>query len=660
MFEEYNEVTHLSQIEQVRKRTGMWLGDVNTNEYNSAIMNMVREVVSNSVDDFMNGGVTEIAISVSLDCKTISIMDNGRGIPFGYNEEMKMSQLEMCVSVPNTGAKYEKGEGKGFKYAGGLHGAGLKCVNYMSSSFYALSKRGSEQKGISFSRGEKIEEDPPFISEDYPYEHGTWIQFTPDQEVFKVEARIKLDLLARYLKMVSYLNAGLRIKWFWNHQKHECYEPLGIQALLDEKIENQNILFPSTRVQSKNSEGNLYEIIFCIVDGLGESISPFVNGLEIEQSSDAVVVTRQSIAKAISQYINTIYNPNNRHKVVGLETSDIRSGICAVIKLLHIDPSFDSQTKTKLTNKDIGKHISETLPQLVFVELQKNPQMANKVVQHISLQAEARKASELARKKALSITRKMAQDTSNISLNIFTPPTKPLDTELNMLCMFEGLSASSALIKASKFINPETKKPYKEHIGILALQGLVLQTLEMDMSRVLQNKELATLVKVSGLNPKNPSDLSELRFGKFVITSDQDAGGAQICVQLVIFFATHFPEVIKRGMLYRLETPLFSIIEAKTKKYHFVYDSDISKALESLGVTKEDLALHKYIVRRNKGLGELDDVEVKTLVENPRLISINPSSIESLKKLLYIFSGKNNIPDRKKLLFEFGIQNERN
>ena len=484
------------------------------------------------------------------------------------------------------------------------------------------------------------------------------IRFSPDPKIFKCDTEFNPDHISRYLYTISCLNAGLRIDFI--HKEHWLiyHEPEGISALLSDKIRNQEILFPSVNISSKNSEGNIYEVSLCITDSSGESISSFVNGLEIDSASDSVVATRQSIAKAVSQYINSVYNPNSRHKVSDLETSDIRAGVCAVIKFLHIDPSFDSQTKTRLTSKDLGRHISDTFPNLFFMELQKNPEKANSVVLHIARQAEARKASELARKKSLSISKKMAEDISNISLDIFTPPTRPEDTEQNMLCMFEGLSASAALVKASKFINPITRRPYKEHIGILALQGLVLQSLEMDMARVLQNKELSTLVKVSGLNPKNPSDLSNLRFGKFVITSDQDAGGAQICVQMVIFFATHFPEVIRRGMLYRLETPLFSIVNTKTSEYTYCYDSDIDTALSLKGVTQDDLASRKYIVRRNKGLGELDDVEVRTLVENPRLIPIHPSSMESLQRLLYIFSGKNNIPDRRELLFNYGLKQD--
>lgn len=650
----YEDMTHLSQREQVRLRTGMWLGDVNSGEYDSALMNMVREVVSNSVDDFMNGGATEIRVTVSPELDSVSIMDNGRGIPFGYDSDMNMSRLEMAVSVPNTGAKYDKGEGGVFKYAGGLHGAGLKCVNYISSEFMAFSKRADGFRSFLFREGLKVAEDIQ-SSEGFPYEHGTWITFTPDRKVFTIDPRVNLSYMTRYLKGVSCLNAGLKIILQHRDMIYEYFEPDGITALLKEKSDGSEILFPIVGVRSEDSGVSRYEISFCVTEGSGESISSFVNGLEIDSSSDSVVAVRQSFARAVLKYIDTVYNPNSRSRVTGLETSDIRAGLCAVIKLLHVNPSFDSQTKTRLTNKDIGRHINDTLPHLIFIELQKNPSMADGVVRHISRQAEARRASEQARKKTLAIAKKMAEDTSNISLDIFTPPTKPEDVEQNMLCMFEGLSASSALVKASKFINPETSRPYKEHIGILALQGLVLQSLEVDMSRVLQNKELATLIKVSGLNPKDPSDLSNLRFGKFVITSDQDAGGAQICVQLVIFFATHFPEIVRKGMLYRLETPLFSVIDTRTREYTFCYNSDIHLLLKEMSVTEDDIYRGRYIVRRNKGLGELDDREVRTLVENPRLVRICPEDFDSLKKLLYIFSGKDNIQDRKEVLFRFGL-----
>lgn len=653
---EYNNIEHLTQREQVRLRTGMWLGDVHTLEYGSALMNMVREVVSNSVDDFMNGGATEISVELLNDLTTIRISDNGRGIPNDYDSELNMSKLEKAVSVPNTGAKYSKGEGRSFRYAGGLHGAGLKCVNYISEKFTAFSKRNGYGRFVYFEKGLKVSESEN-DSADFKFDHGTMVEFTPDREVFTARPLVfDFDHLSKYLYNVACLNNGLKISLASTDGSWTVfYGENGLTDLLKDKVGESEIIFPPVVLKSENDNGNRYEIALCMTDGSGESVTSFVNGLEIDMSSDPVTAVRQSVARAVTKYIDTVYNPSTRYKVTGLETSDIRAGLYAVVKFLHIDPSFDSQTKTRLTSRDLAPHINSTFPGLFLMEMQKRPDESARIIRHMAKQAEARKAAESARKKALNVAKKMSEDISNISLDIYTPPTRPEDTEQNMLCMFEGLSASAALVKASKLRNPETGRPFKEHIGILALQGLVLQSLEIDMSRVLQNKELATLIKVGGLNPKDPSDLSSLRFGKFVITSDQDFGGAQICVQLVIFFTKHFPEIVRRGMLYRLETPLFSVVDTKTREYTFCYDPDVHTLLKEMGVNDSDILNGRYIVRRNKGLGELDDREVRTLVENPRLVRICPDGFDILEKLLYIFSGRDNIRDRKELLFRFGL-----
>jgi len=650
-------IVHFEGLAHVRRRPGMYVGDFKRNTYSSAAMNLLREVVGNSVDEFMNGHATEIRVVLDLQLNTISVRDNGRGIPHQFNPDLGISNLEACVGLTNTGGKYDKGDEHAFKFAIGMNGIGLKATTALSTRFKAISQRDGERVEIDYIKGEKDMESR--VDSVYEAENYTEIMWQPDDTVI-TDPLYKYTFIRTYLREVAFLNAGVKIQFLTYRgelkEKDETYhEPEGITAFLKELIGEKEVLTSMPTFEYAEN-GIRYEIALSVMDQAGEEIYPFVNGNAIEQSSTPVVALRQTYALAMKKFIEEYAVLATKDKKVDINTGDIRSGMMAVIKTLHIDPAFHAQTKTKLINTDIASLMKTTLPDRFLAFFLANQAETKNIIDQILVQARARKAAENARANSLQKNKK--RNKSNVSLDIYTPPLKEDAVDKNSIYMFEGRSASGALISAAKNRNPDTGALYKDHVGVLALKGMVLQSLEMPLNKALKNTELATLVDVSGLNRNDPSDLSGLLFDKFIAAVDEDHGGMQIFVLLTIFFATHFPEVVKQGKFLKVMTPLYEIVDKKTQAIHFIYaDEDKDQRLEEFGYDPEQVN-KKFTLKRNKGLGEMSERCNLTLVENPRLVPIQPKDITELMQLLTVFSGKKNVSDRKNLIFTMGLTEE--
>ena len=634
---EYDSIETLKGLDHIRHRPGMYLGDYIGNGFNSSLCNMFREVLGNSVDEFMAGYGKKINISLDTSSNTLSVRDYGRGIPFTLNSE-GVSQLEVAVGVPNSGAKYRKDqEGSNYTFSIGLNGIGVKAVCAVSEKFKATSFRGKKKASILYNRGSKS----TFKESSTKEASGTLIEWSPDTSIINHQYNPKH--IEKICHQTVYLNTHLSITLSIDGYEKTYKESKGIQSFLATRVKDSEVLVKSMSLSGKVEGSYEFDIALALTSASTEDIHPFINGNGIDESSAPVVSLRKGFAKAVKDYLTTVadvpkkYYDKNQKLLI--ETSDCRAGMVAIIKMLHIDPAFDSQSKTKLINKDISKFISDTISPQILGYLQKHPDQASLVVAQILIQADARIASKKARADVLTHKVKKHSDL-NISLDIYTPPLKG-KPEDNSLYIFEGQSASGSLIKASKSKNPETGTLYKNNVGILAFKGMALNTLELEMSKVLKNKEFATLIDVSGLNPNNPSDLSKLNFHQFIIACDSDAGGSHIATLILTFFFKHFPKVIEEGMLFRVSTPLFELRNLKTKDLHFIYAEENKEGrIKDLGFKIEDLN-KTYTLKRNKGLGKclirLTSLWYRILDFNPfkrmKLMLSLKCSISSLEKI---------------------------
>lgn len=663
MTDAYNEIEHKGGLSHVRARPSMYVGDVHHNDYTSALMNLLREVVGNAADEYANGHAQDLWVRFVTETNTLTVRDNGRGIPFGpttiqnpyvEGQTVEIDKLELATGVPNTGAKYEKGDGKSFKFSIGMNGIGLKATNALSQEFAVTVHRTDGSRAIMFAQG-KLTQPVTEVAGDNGTT-GTIVTWTPDRALLPFdynEAHIR-----RYLKETAYLNAGLVIHFTVvrdsSEETERYHEPDGINAYLRDLLGKDTPLMQFAPLSGTDeTTGNKYEIALAVNEGAGEAFFPFVNGSLIETASTPVVALRQAFARTIAGYVKDHVTLPKKYAKLELRPEDFRSGLTAVIKVLHVDPSFDSQTKTKLTNTDVATLIATTLPTTLLAQLLGNPTSAEKIIAQAITQAEARIAAQKARE-AITKNAQRSREEINVSLNIYTAPLSH-NPDTNVLYMFEGESASGSLVKAAKARDPETGKLYKDRLGILALKGMVLNVLELDMARALKNTELATLIRVSGLNPQTPDDLSGLNFRDFYITTDMDAGGAHISILLATFFLTLFPEVIRQGRLARVVTPLFELIDLKTKAVHFIYpDEEKDVAIARLGYKPEEVN-KRYTLKRNKGLGELSDAAKMTLVESPRLQRYHLEDIAPMQQLFQVFSAKDAVESRRELIFSLGL-----
>lgn len=663
----YDDVKQLGNLLIIRHRPGTYVGDHHHNLYNSSAMNLVREVIGNSVDEFMNGHATKLVVTVNTLDNSITVVDDGRGIPYGpgiYRDEVTKTEhpadkLFLATGVANTGGKYDKGDEKAFKFAIGMNGIGIKATNALSARFDATVRRGDGKAAhIGFEKGELV--DPVTVTEDAG-PRGTTIRWTIDQTILPFQN--DPDHVKRYLQEVAYLNAGLRIdlrvitaKGEGEHTHTDnmtFYEPDGLKALAAKMVGNDTLMVDFPLFTGEMETGSRYEIILKVTEGSGETVMAFVNGAAIETASAPVAAARQAYGRALLQRWKDSPKPK-KHEKLEIKTDDIRSGLVAIVKILHVDPAFDSQTKTKLVNTDISSTIQAQLPDLIKAHLLANPAEEQKVLVQAVKMAEARMAAQKAREEVLKRNAASQANSGPISLDIYTPPLKD-DPTVNDLYLFEGQSAAGALLKAAKVRDPKTGGLYKDRVGILALKGAVLNTLEKDIERAALNVELNTLIKVSGLNLADPSDLSKLKFNRFIIATDADAGGSHIATLLLAFFVTHFPEVIKQGKLSRVITPLFEVTDVKTKQIRFIYPGENRQdAVAAMGYNPADVG-KTYLIKRDKGLGEMGDQAQLTLVDNPRLQSFQTDNVEDLRKLQLVFSGKDFIPTRRELIFKHGL-----
>lgn len=664
MSSSYGDVKVQKGLSIARERPGQFCGNYLENDYDCALVNLFREIFSNSNDEWMAHFFSE-GISVKF-CKAtnrITVIDRGRGMPHHIHAEEGVSNIHLCVGVMYAGGKYNKDENSTYQFSQGLNGVGSSVTNALSDDFFVSSVcRSSDGKttkaSARYSKGVLVEMNNPVVVFDQPT--GTTVSYVLDKTILPFD--YQTEHLNRFCSEMAYLYEGLRVSLEIYETEDSSpeifkyYEPNGIETFRKKLSSGIRALAEFPIITGTDPKGNRYEISLAVLDSPAEEYVSFVNGCAIEVASAPVVASRQALAKAILQYIEEQATLTAKQKKLSITTADVRSGVACVIKLLHLDPAFHSQTKTKLINTDISQFIGTDFKDKLYAELLNSPSAAQSILEQILAQVEARDEAEKARQRSLSKskTTRKAPEEGGISYDIYTPPLED-NPDINDLYLFEGKSAAEALRDPLKLINPETGKMFKFNVAILALKGISLNTLEIKLSDSLKNAEIATLYGVSGLDREAPEDLSNLNFRRFIIATDEDSGGRHISTLLTTFFATHFPEVIRQGRLFRVHTPFYEILNTKTKELHFVYhDEDLEERIRSFGLDPNDVN-KTFTRKRIKGLGELGVVAKKTLVLNPRLVPLQYDDIDKLRALCYMFSGSDFVDQRREYIFSNGL-----
>ncbi len=601
MTNQYTEdsIRSLDWKEHIRLRPGMYIGKMgNGSSPDDGIYVLLKEVIDNSIDEYVMGNGKSIDISIKKD--NVTIRDFGRGIPLG--------KVVDVVSKINTGAKYDS---KVFKKSVGLNGVGSKAVNALSSYFKIKSIRDGKSKLVEFSKGLVINDEE--IQENSSRK-GTTVSFTPDKEMFG-DFKFINEFIEKMLMNYCYLNTGLTI----NYNGHKFYSENGLFDLLDQNTDAE-LLYPIIHLKGNDIE---VAITHC-KNQYSEQYYSFVNGQHTVQGGTHQGAFRQAVVKVIRDFYNKNY-----------EASDIRQAINAAISIKVIEPIFESQTKTKLGSTEIEpKGITIQTFILDFLKkhldnyLHKNPQTAEIIQKKIQHAEHERKAmagvKKLARERAkkASLHNKKLRD-CRVHYN---DANKDLRFD-STLFITEGDSASGSITKTRDI---KTQ-------AVFSLRGKPLNCYGLTKKVVYENEEFNLLQ--SALNIEQGID--DLRYNKIVIATDADVDGMHIRLLLITFFLQFFPEIVKEGHVYILETPLFRVRNKKETIYCYTNDERI-EALSKLGKNPE--------ITRFKGLGEISPNEFKYFIgENMRLDPVIVGGEAKIQDILKYYMGKNT-PQRQEFI----------
>ena len=568
------DITVLEGLDPVRKRPGMYIGGVGT----AGLHHLVWEVLDNAVDEAMNGFASNIVLTLHADGSSITVSDDGRGIPVDKHSSTKKSALEVIFTVLHAGGKFEHGS---YKTAGGLHGVGASVVNALSSELRATVKRDGAVWEMAFRRGKPT---GPLRKTGAARGSGTTVFFHPDPTIFP---KIEFDpaTIRERLEVASYIHKGIRVT-FENEAdrtKEVFHHEEGLSDYL-KKIVAERVAKPVhdvAFVQVRESEPRL-DLVLQWTEATDEHVRSYVNGIPTGSGGTHENGLRAGLGKAVRNYIET---HTLAPKGVTLVAEDIREGLTGVVSIFIQEPQFQGQTKDRLNNPELTSAIDSAVRPALEHWLNHSRSIAEAIVGRVILAARAREASRAAQ---AEVTRKTATS-GRLHLPGKLSDCTGAGREDSELFVVEGDSAGGS----AKQGRDRTKQ------AILPLRGKVMNTEGMTLAKVLENKELADLVTALGCGVGKGFDLGRLRYGRIVILADADSDGHHIATLLLTFFYRHMPQLISNGSVFLAQPPLYRIDIAK--ETHWALDD----AHRDQILKQHANGRSKPEITRFKGLGEM-------------------------------------------------------
>ena len=615
-----SQIQVLEGLEAVRKRPGMYIGTTSIR----GLHHLVYEIVDNSIDEVMNGGCTTIKVTINPD-NSITVEDNGRGIPSGFNEKTGRPTLEVIYTKLHAGGKFGGG---GYKMAGGLHGVGASVTNALSEWLEVTNHRDGFIYTERFERGNVARE---FACVGETTEHGVTVSFKPDPTIFE-ETVFDYEILLTRMREQSFLNAGVKIELRDTREGKEREEILhfegGITSFVEyvNGIKHCNVLHPQVIYMRGELNGSIAEVALQYNDTYNETIISFANNMATIEGGTHETGFKAALTKVLNDYGKRMGILKDGDK--GLSGEDVREGITAIISVKLEDAQFESQTKAKLGNSEIRTLVDSTVTKKLAEFLEENPAVGKMILEKAMTASRAREAA----RKARELTRR-----KNV-LEGSTLPGKLADcqekrTELTEVYLVEGDSAGGSAKdgRDSRFQ------------AILPLRGKVLNVEKSRADKVYGNLSLIPIIQALGCGIGDEFDITKLRYGKVIIMADADVDGSHIRILLLTFFFRHMRKLIEEGHVYLAQPPLYKI-HRKGKNIHYAFSEEQKEQIvrDVFGGSAE--------AERYKGLGEMDAEQLWETTMDPAtrtLLKVNIGDALACDEVFSLLMGDQVEPRRQ-------------
>ena len=585
-----SQIQVLEGLEAVRKRPGMYIGSTSS----EGLHHLVWEIVDNSIDEALAGFATNIQVIIEKD-NSITVIDDGRGIPVDIQEKTGRPAVETVFTVLHAGGKFGGG---GYKVSGGLHGVGSSVVNALSTSLDVKVYKDGKIYYQEYRRGHVVD-DLKVIGE--TERHGTTVHFVPDPEIFTETTEYNFDKLATRIRELAFLNRGLHISIEDTRpeepEKREYYFEGGIKSYVEYLNQNKTVLFDEPIYLEGEQQDITVEVSLQYTDGYHSNLLSFANNIHTYEGGTHESGFKTALTRVVNDYARKqkLMKENDEN----LSGEDVREGITAVISVKHPDPQFEGQTKTKLGNSEVRAVTDRLFSEHLLKFLMENPTVGKQIVEKGLLASKAR----LAAKRAREMTRRKG------ALEISNLPGKLADCSSNdpeqcELFIVEGDSAGGSAKQGRN----------REFQAILPIRGKILNVEKASMDKILANEEIRSLFTAMGTGFGEDFDVSKARYHKLVIMTDADVDGAHIRTLLLTLFYRYMRPVVEAGYVYIAQPPLYGVKQGKSITYVQPgkdAEENLKKVIESLPQTP------KPSVQRYKGLGEMDDHQLWETTMNP-------------------------------------------
>ncbi len=605
----------LKGLEAVRKRPAMYIGDIGTR----GLHHLVNEVVDNSIDEALVGFADNIEITIHKD-ETISVQDNGRGIPVDIHPEEKKSALEVVMTILHAGGKFDKSS---YKVSGGLHGVGVSVVNALSEWLKVEVKRDGKIYFQEYKRGIAVKPVKE-IGTVKKNETGTKTTFKPDEEIFKT-IKFKFDTLAERMRELAYLNKDItiKIKDERNGGEEETFHFKGGLIEFVKYLDETRTPMHKTVYIEGERDNTPIEIAFQYSDSYTENIFSYVNNINTHEGGTHLVGFKTALTRTLNNYATK--NGLIKDNKIQLTGDDFREGLTAVLSVKVAEPQFEGQTKTKLGNSETKSAVETLVGEKLAEHLEENPSTGKKIIEKCMRAAEAREAARKARDLA---RRKNALDNMNLPGKL--ADCSITDPEHCEIYIVEGDSAGGSAKQGRD----------RRFQAILPLKGKILNVEKAKLNKILENNEIKAIISAIGAGLGAEFDQLKARYGKIILMTDADVDGSHIRTLLLTFLYRHMKDLITAGKVYIAQPPLFKVKKGKQEFYAFDEKEreDIIKRLkgngkETVDEKSEELTEEGHpkglVISRYKGLGEMNPEQLWETTMNPETRTVLQVTIES-------------------------------